>query len=96
MEIIIDCEVLQSDDKSDLGDMTHNMKKPPDPGPGDPLPAKRKHHDRSVFEYISKAFKMDEGNDGTIFFYLFYLLPNNYFLIFIHSSPAKKVEIPYN
>jgi len=35
------------------------------PGPGDPLLAKQKHHHRRAFEYISKALKIDEENEGT-------------------------------
>ncbi|XP_019771987.1 spastin isoform X3 [Dendroctonus ponderosae] len=34
------------------------------PGPGDPLLAKQKHHHRRAFEYISKALKIDEENEG--------------------------------
>lgn len=40
------------------------------PGPGDPLLAKQKHHHRRAFEYISKALKIDEENEG-ITLYLF-------------------------
>lgn len=35
------------------------------PGPGDPLLAKQKHHHRRAFEFISKALKIDEENEGT-------------------------------
>ena len=34
------------------------------PGPGDPLLARQKHHHRKAFEYISKALKIDEENEG--------------------------------
>ncbi|XP_012150052.1 spastin isoform X4 [Megachile rotundata] len=34
------------------------------PGPGDPLLAKQKHHHRRAFEFISKALKIDEDNEG--------------------------------
>lgn len=37
------------------------------PGPGDPLLAKQKHHHRRAFEYISKALKIDEENEGIHF-----------------------------
>ncbi|XP_055904071.1 spastin isoform X2 [Eupeodes corollae] len=37
---------------------------PTSPGPGDPLLAKQKHHHRRAFEYISKALKIDEENEG--------------------------------
>jgi spastin len=39
-------------------------KQPTGPGPGDPLLAKQKHHHRRAFEYISKALKFDEDNEG--------------------------------
>jgi len=39
------------------------------PGPGDPLLAKQKHHHRRAFEFISKALKIDEDNEGTLFMY---------------------------
>ena len=39
------------------------------PGPGDPLLAKQKHHHRKAFEYISKALKIDEENEGKEFLY---------------------------
>lgn len=38
----------------------------PGPGPGDPLLAKQKHHHRRAFEYISKALKIDEENEGNV------------------------------
>ncbi|XP_034249792.1 spastin isoform X2 [Thrips palmi] len=34
------------------------------PGPADPLLAKQKAHHRKAFEYISKALKIDEENEG--------------------------------
>ena len=40
------------------------MARPPQPGPGDPLLAKQKHHHRKAFEYISKALKIDEEDQG--------------------------------
>lgn len=42
------------------------------PGPGDPLLAKQKHHHRRAFEYISKALKIDEENEGKTFIYFLY------------------------
>ncbi|XP_044010767.1 spastin isoform X2 [Aphidius gifuensis] len=39
-------------------------KKTSGPGPGDPLLAKQKHHHRRAFEFISKALKIDEENEG--------------------------------
>lgn len=34
------------------------------PGPGEPALASQKHYHRKAFEYISKALKIDEENDG--------------------------------
>jgi len=42
------------------------MSRPAQPGPGDPQLAKQKHHHRKAFEYISKALKLDEENEGEI------------------------------
>lgn len=40
---------------------------------GDPLLAKQKEHHRRAFEFISKALKIDEENEGMLFyFYSFY------------------------
>ena len=36
-------------------------------GPGEPALASQKHYHRKAFEYISKALKIDEENDGTLF-----------------------------
>lgn len=47
----------------EIQDMSH-IQKTPGPGPGDPLLAKQKHHHRRAFEYISKALKIDEENEG--------------------------------
>lgn len=44
--------------------MSHNVQKNSGPGPGDPLLAKQKHHHRRAFEYISRALKIDEENEG--------------------------------
>jgi len=43
-------------------------KHPTGPGPGDPLLAKQKHHHRRAFEFISKALKIDEENEGNSYF----------------------------
>lgn len=40
------------------------------PGPPDPLLAKQKHHHRKAFEYISKALKIDEENEGNYCYYI--------------------------
>ncbi|XP_014205207.1 spastin isoform X2 [Copidosoma floridanum] len=63
LEIIVDRKAV-TNDKSDIEDMSHNTRRPPGPGPGDPLLAKQKHHHRRAFEYISKALKIDEENEG--------------------------------
>lgn len=45
------------------------------PGPGDPMLAKQKHHHRRAFEYISKALKIDEENEGKRIKGIFPVLP---------------------
>ncbi|XP_022909908.1 spastin isoform X2 [Onthophagus taurus] len=45
-------------------DMAQAQQRNSGPGPGDPLLAKQKHHHRRAFEYISKALKIDEENEG--------------------------------
>ena len=45
-------------------EMSHTSKY--QPGPGDPLLVKQKHHHRRAFEYISKALKIDEENEGEL------------------------------
>lgn len=53
---------LNSQVNSDGGGMASSRSA--GPGPGDPLLAKQKHHHRRAFEYISKALKIDEENEG--------------------------------
>lgn len=48
----------------EVHEMTHVNRVNSGPGPGDPLLAKQKHHHRRAFEYISKALKIDEENEG--------------------------------
>ncbi|XP_048508077.1 spastin isoform X3 [Athalia rosae] len=50
---------LESEDQ-----MSQISRRPTGPGPGDPLLAKQKHHHRRAFEFISKALKIDEENEG--------------------------------
>lgn len=63
-------EVCVNSDKvqelnSQIGDgMSSRPQHLPGPGPADPLLAKQKHHHRRAFEYISKALKIDEENEG--------------------------------
>ncbi len=59
------------------------------PGPGDPLLAKQKHHHRRAFEYISKALKIDEENEGMFCFNFFLLLSSfmaDIFMVVIKRS----------
>ncbi|XP_060805304.1 spastin isoform X3 [Amyelois transitella] len=51
---VVSTEVIHSEEMAHI----HNV------GPGDPLLAKQKHHHRKAFEYISKALKIDEENEG--------------------------------
>lgn len=44
--------------------MSQVPRRPIGPGPADPLLAKQKHHHRRAFEFISKALKIDEDNEG--------------------------------
>lgn len=46
--------------------MSQVSRRPVGPGPADPLLAKQKHHHRRAFEFISKALKIDEDNEGKI------------------------------
>ncbi|XP_063231005.1 spastin isoform X1 [Bacillus rossius redtenbacheri] len=62
-------EIVVPDSESEAQEYTQDMsqlhpKHPTGPGPGDPLLAKQKHHHRRAFEYISKALKIDEENEG--------------------------------
>lgn len=54
---IVSTEVISSED------IMANIGQAPC-GPGDPLLAKQKHHHRKAFEFISKALKIDEENEG--------------------------------
>ncbi|XP_026490941.1 spastin isoform X2 [Vanessa tameamea] len=51
---IVSTEIAHSEEMSYINNV----------GPGDPLLAKQKHHHRKAFEYISKALKIDEENEG--------------------------------
>ncbi|XP_043273063.1 spastin isoform X2 [Venturia canescens] len=51
--------------RSETNEMSNAPRtRPAGPGPGDPLLAKQKHHHRRAFEFISKALKIDEENEG--------------------------------
>ncbi|XP_043675036.1 spastin isoform X2 [Vespula pensylvanica] len=50
--------------QSESEEMSQVPKRAIGPGPGDPLLAKQKHHHRRAFEFISKALKIDEDNEG--------------------------------
>lgn len=57
--------IVNSAESGELIDkMTTPQRTSTAPGPGDPLLAKQKHHHRRAFEYISKALKIDEENEG--------------------------------
>ena len=70
LEIVVDREtaenLLRVSTRQEEG-MSQVVKRP-GPGPGDPLLAKQKHHHRRAFEFISKALKIDEENEGTVRF----------------------------
>lgn len=54
--------------------MSQVPRRPIGPGPGDPLLAKQKHHHRRAFEFISKALKIDEDNEGILFLVLIVII----------------------
>lgn len=64
---------------------THNV------GPGDPLLAKQKHHHRKAFEYISKALKIDEENEGNTPKYML----NTALLFYFINKPFGLLNIDY-
>lgn len=69
VEIVIPREELDEDQllhSSEEYTAMNIPRQPTGPGPGDPLLAKQKHHHRRAFEYISKALKFDEENEGNI------------------------------
>ncbi|GAB0100438.1 Spastin [Sergentomyia squamirostris] len=57
------CETTNTDQTEGIVEMASGSRHQ-GPGPGDPLLAKQKHHHRRAFEYISKALKIDEENEG--------------------------------
>lgn len=57
---------LSSTGQTDNEGMSQIPRRPIGPGPGDPQLAKQKHHHRRAFEFISKALKIDEDNEGII------------------------------
>lgn len=62
-----DNENIESNNSSVIvEEITMSQVKSTGPGPGDPLLAKQKHHHRRAFEYISKALKIDEENEGRV------------------------------
>ncbi|XP_013171129.1 PREDICTED: spastin isoform X2 [Papilio xuthus] len=58
LEVVVKDGVISTELAAEDMSHTHNV------GPGDPLLAKQKHHHRKAFEYISKALKIDEENEG--------------------------------
>lgn len=61
-------QVVEEGGENELcaGDIMPPKPPPSNPGPGDPLLARQKHHHRKAFEYISKALKIDEENEGKV------------------------------
>lgn len=69
IEVIVnpdDCRGCNTNSISDSEIVEMSVIRPNGPGPGDPLLAKQKHHHRRAFEYISKALKIDEENEGKL------------------------------
>lgn len=66
IEIAVECSDSLLKDKpiEQVDEMTTPVRV--GPGPGDPLLAKQKHHHRRAFEYISRALKIDEENEGNL------------------------------
>lgn len=54
------------------------------PGPGDTLLVKQKQHHRKAFEYISKALKIDEENEGNYIYIVMSFLILYFKKIFNH------------
>lgn len=68
----LECENNEKDNNSCvIEEATMAQAKLSGPGPGDPLLAKQKHHHRRAFEYISKALKIDEENEGLNLLFIF-------------------------
>lgn len=55
---------LINSQQAEVETMSQVPRRPIGPGPADPLLAKQKHHHRRAFEFISKALKIDEDNEG--------------------------------
>lgn len=65
IEIVVgEKDNLKTSNCVETEEMSQIPKRPSGPGPGDPLLAKQKHHHRRAFEFISKALKIDEENEG--------------------------------
>lgn len=63
IEIAVDDDALKDKSVAQVDEMAAPVRSS-GPGPGDPLLAKQKHHHRRAFEYISRALKIDEENEG--------------------------------
>jgi spastin len=84
VEIVIpETECEAQDYPQDMSQL--HPKHPTGPGPGDPLLAKQKHHHRRAFEFISKALKIDEENEGNIFDFIVTDSPEIYFPVMIYG-----------
>lgn len=64
IEVCVDSEKVQELNNQVVDSMSSRPHHVSGPGPADPLLAKQKHHHRRAFEYISKALKIDEENEG--------------------------------
>lgn len=66
----LDCDnnadELTSCSIGEVSEMAQHTARNTGPGPGDPLLAKQKHHHRRAFEFISRALKIDEENEGAL------------------------------
>jgi len=61
---VIDIDTVPSTVTPATAEMAKVTQRHTSPGPADPLLARQKGHHRKAFEYISKALKIDEENEG--------------------------------
>lgn len=78
--------------------MSQVPRRPIGPGPGDPLLAKQKHHHRRAFEFISKALKIDEDNEGIsshLYCFLYDIVCLKYFISNTNFQVKKKWQLNF-
>lgn len=79
--------------------MSQVPRRPIGPGPGDPLLAKQKHHHRRAFEFISKALKIDEDNEGissyVLYCFLYDIVCLKYFISNTNFQVKKKWQLNF-